>query len=101
MEKNNNITRQDLYKIVFKELGLPKSECAKFVDLVFEYLIKELEKKNKVKIALFGSFNLKTKSARVGRNPKTKELAEIISRNVVRFKPSKMLIKKINKQINE
>ena len=45
MEKNNNITRQDLYKIVFKELGLPKSECAKFVDLVFEYLIKELEKK--------------------------------------------------------
>ena len=48
MEKNNNITRQDLYKIVFKELGLPKSECAKFVDLVFESLIKELEKKNKV-----------------------------------------------------
>ena len=101
MEKNNNITRQDLYKIVFKELGLPKSECAKFVDLVFEFLIKELEKKNKVKIALFGSFNLKSKSARIGRNPKTKELASIISRNVVRFKPSKMLIKKINKQINE
>ncbi len=101
MEKNNNITRQDLYQIVFNELGLPKNECAKFVDLVFEYLIKELEKKNKVKIALFGSFNLKTKSARVGRNPKTKETAEIIGRNVVRFKPSKMLIKKINKQINE
>ena len=68
---------------------------------VFEFLIKELEKKNKVKIALFGSFNLKTKSARIGRNPKTKEIANIISRNVVRFKPSKMLIKKINKQINE
>ena len=47
MEKNNNITRQDLYKIVFKDIGLPKSECAKFVDTVFEFLIKELEKKNK------------------------------------------------------
>ena len=44
MEKNNNITRQDLYKIVFKELGLPKSECAKFVDLDFGK--KNLNKQN-------------------------------------------------------
>ena len=100
MEKNKNITRQNLYNIVYKELGISKSECSKLVDTVFEHLLRQLESQNKVKIALFGSFNLKNKSSRIGRNPKTKELANIISRNVVTFKPSKMLNKKINKQSN-
>ncbi len=94
---SNNVTRQDLYDLTHKELGISKSECIKFVDLVFESIIKNFENNNKVKISLFGSFDIKEKKARIGRNPKTKEEKEISSRKVITFKPSKFLSKKINK----
>jgi len=94
---SNNVTRQDLYDLTHKELGISKNECIKFVDLVFESILKNFEEGNKVKISLFGSFDVKDKKARIGRNPKTKEEKEISSRRVVTFKPSKFLSKKINK----
>ena len=94
---SNNVTRQDLYDLTHKELGISKSDCIKFVDLVFESILKNLEEGNKVKVSLFGSFDVKDKKARIGRNPKTKEEKEISSRRVVTFKPSKFLSKKINK----
>jgi integration host factor subunit alpha len=94
---SNNVTRQDLYDLTHKELGISKNECIKFVDLVFESILKNFEKGNKVKVSLFGSFDVKDKKARIGRNPKTKEEKEISSRRVVTFKPSKFLSKKINK----
>jgi integration host factor subunit alpha len=93
----NNVTRQDLYDLTHRELGISKNECIKFVDLVFESMLKNFELSNKVKISLFGSFDVKEKKARIGRNPKTKEEKEISSRTVVTFKPSKFLSKKINK----
>ena len=95
---SNNVTRQDLYDLTHKELGLSKNECIRFVDLVFENMLKNLEVNNKVKISLFGSFDVKQKKARIGRNPKTKEEKEISSRRVVSFKPSKLLSKKVNKK---
>ncbi len=95
---SNNVTRQDLYDLTHKELGLSKNECIRFVDLVFENMLKNLEVNNKVKISLFGSFDVKQKKARIGRNPKTKEEKEISSRRVVSFKPSKFLSKKVNKK---
>ena len=94
---SNNVTRQDLYDLTHKELGISKNECIKFVDSIFETLIKNFEKGNKVKISLFGSFDVKQKKSRVGRNPKTLETKEITSRKVITFKPSKFLSKKINK----
>ena len=94
---SNNVTRQDLYDLTHKELGISKNECIKFVDLVFESILKNFEVGNKVKVSLFGSFDVKDKKARIGRNPKTKEEKEISSRRVVTFKPSKFLSKKINK----
>ena len=94
---SNNVTRQDLYDLTHKELGLSKNECIRFVDLVFECMLKNFEDGHKVKISLFGSFDVKDKKARVGRNPKTKEEKEISSRRVVTFKPSKFLSKKVNK----
>ncbi|EMH80106.1 bacterial nucleoid DNA-binding protein [alpha proteobacterium HIMB114] len=94
---SNNVTRQDLYDLTYKELGISKNECIKFVDLVFESILKNFEEGNKVKVSLFGSFDVKDKKARIGRNPKTKEEKEISSRRVVTFKPSKFLSKKINK----
>ena len=94
---SNNVTRQDLYDLTHKELGIPKSECIKFVDTIFETLVQNFERGNKVKISLFGSFDVKQKSSRIGRNPKTLETKEISSRKVITFKPSKFLSRKINK----
>ena len=97
MDKIPNITRQHLYDLTHTDLGLPKSECAKFIDDLFDLILLQLQIKNKVKISLFGSFNIKKKKSRIGRNPKTKEKKIISSRYVVTFKPSKLLLKKINK----
>ena len=94
---SNNVTRQNLYDLTHKELGISKNECIKFVDSIFETLVKNFEKGNKVKISLFGSFDVKQKRSRVGRNPKTLETKEISSRKVITFKPSKYLSRKINK----
>ena len=94
---SNNVTRQDLYDLTHKELGISKNECIKFVDSIFETLAKNFEEGNKVKISLFGSFDVKQKKSRIGRNPKTLETKEISSRKVITFKPSKFLSRKINK----
>ena len=94
---SNNVTRQDLYDLTHKELGISKNECIKFVDTIFESLAKNIEKGNKVKISLFGSFDVKQKKSRIGRNPKTLETKQISSRKVITFKPSKFLSRKINK----
>ena len=72
-----------------------------FIDDIFEFITLQLEKKNKVKIANFGSFNIRHKNERIGRNPKTKEQKVISSRTVVTFKPSKILKNKINKNVGE
>jgi len=97
MSKVENITRQKLYDLVFQELGLSKIHCSVFVDSLFQVIIDNLKKNKKVKLALFGTFSKKSKNSRVGRNPKTKEEKIISSRNVITFKPSRILIKKINR----
>ena len=95
MNKNSNITRQNIYDLVYRELGISKVYCSNFVDSLFDKVMKILD--NKVEIRGFGTFSKKYIKARVGRNPKTKEEKIISSRNVVSFKPSKFLIKKINR----
>ena len=97
MDKLANITRQDLYDLTHAELGIAKSEFSNFVDYLFAIIIKNLKKKIKVKLSLFGAFNIRKKNSRIGRNPKTKETKIINSRYVVTFKSSKLLLKKINK----
>lgn len=97
MSKIPNITRQNIYDLVYRELGISKVYCSNFVDSLFDKIIYNLKYDKKVKISLFGTFSKKSKNSRVGRNPKTKEKKIISSRNVVSFKPSKFLIKKINK----
>ena len=95
--KTDNITRQNLYDLVYSELGISKNLCSDFVDDIFSTMIGGHQNEKKVKISLFGTFINKEKKSRIGRNPKTKEEKIISSRNVVTFKPSKFLIKKINK----
>jgi len=93
-------TRQSLADLVYKELGISKVEASNFIDDMFDLISFELEKKNKVKIANFGAFNIREKKQRIGRNPKTKEDKVISSRTVITFKPSKILKNKINKALN-
>ena len=92
-----NFTRKDLSNKIYKNLGFSKNLSLKIVDDFFETLILEIIKSNKVKISSFGTFSVLNKNERIGRNPKTKIVAKIFSRKVVRFKPSSLLKEKLNK----
>ena len=91
-----NLTRKELVKIVYKNLGFSKRLSSKIIDDFFEVIIKELLNSNKLKISSFGTFSILNKSERIGRNPKTKVEAKILSRKVVKFKPSVILKDKLN-----
>lgn len=91
-----NFTRKDLTNSIFKNLGFSKNFSSEIVDNFFELLINDLIVNKKTKITSFGTFKVVNKNERVGRNPKTKVLAKISSRKVVKFKPSLILKNKIN-----
>ena len=91
-----NFTRKDLSNNIFKELGFSKNFSLEIVDNFFETLVQHLVKFNKLKISSFGTFETISKKERIGRNPKTKVVAKITSRKVVKFKPSLFFKKKIN-----
>ena len=91
-----NFTRKDLSNSIFKELGFSKNFSSTIVDDFFEILILHLVKFRKIKISSFGTFEVINKKERIGRNPKTKEVAKITSRKVVKFRPSSIFKKKIN-----
>ena len=91
-----NFTRKDLSINIFKKLGFSKNFSLEIVDNFFETLVQHIVKFNKLKISSFGTFEVISKKERIGRNPKTKVLAKITSRKVVKFKPSLIFKKKIN-----
>ena len=91
-----NLTKKDIINTLYMQLGFSKKVCENLLDDVFQILLNELIKNKKVKIAKFGTFILRFKKSRVGRNPKTLEKKIISSRNVVLFKPSKDLKNYIN-----
>ena len=91
-----NITRNDIADAIFDDIGLSRTECNQFVDDILDLLIKGIVEDGLVKIAGFGTFKLRHKKERIGRNPKTKEPAIISSRNVILFKLSQQLKNKIN-----
>ena len=92
-----NFTRKDLSNKIYQNLGFSKNLSSKIIDNFFETLISEIIKSNKIKISSFGTFNVLNKKERMGRNPKTKIKAKIVSRKVVRFKPSLLLKEKLNR----
>ena len=94
---NKNFTRKDLSNQIFKNLGFSKNLSSKIIDDFFETLISGIIKSNKIKISSFGTFTILHKKERIGRNPKTKVEAKILSRKVVKFKSSSMLKKKLNR----
>ena len=93
---NNNITRNEISENLYKEIGLSKSECIGFVDEIIEILSDSIAKDGFIKIPGFGSFKLRHKKERMGRNPKTKIETKISARKVVKFIPSLLIKKKLN-----
>ena len=92
----NNITREDIAEFINNEFGLTKKDCINLVNDIIEEIIQGLNKNKIVKIHNFGTFKLRKKNARIGRNPKTKEEVMIAPRNVISFLPSKHILKKLN-----
>ena len=89
-------TRSTLSEAVFKNVGLSRNESATLVDSEFGEILKSLIQGNDVKISSFGTFVVRQKKERVGRNPKTGIEAPITARKVVTFKPSQIMKEKIN-----
>ena len=84
-------TRNDLVEEVSNNVGLPLSESSKIVEQIIEEILFSLEKGLDVKISSFGTFSVKNKRSRIGRNPKTGVEAPISARNVVTFNCSNIL----------
>ena len=83
-----NLTKQEIVNSIYMQIGYSKKISENLIEDFFEIIFDNLKKNNKVKIAKFGTFEVRIKNKRVGRNPKTKEKKIISDRNVVLFKPS-------------
>ena len=90
------LTRMDLSEAVFREVGLSRNESAQLVESVLGHVSDALVKGETVKISSFGTFSVRDKAARVGRNPKTGQEVPIEPRRVMVFKPSSILKHRIN-----
>ena len=95
-----NLTKQEIVNSIYMQIGYSKNVAENLLEDFFDIIFKNLKENKKIKIAKFGTFELRLKKSRIGRNPKTKEKKIISERNVILFRPSKELKKKINK-INE
>jgi len=91
-----NLTKKEIINSIYMQIGFSKKISESILDDIFQILLKNIISEKKVKIAKFGTFILKKKNERIGRNPKTKEEKIISERNVILFKPSKELKKFIN-----
>tara|TARA_B100001939_G_scaffold303983_1_gene282039 strand:- start:423 stop:722 length:300 start_codon:yes stop_codon:yes gene_type:complete len=96
-----NLTKKDLVNSIYMQLGFSKLVSENLIDDFFNIIISSFIEQNKIKISKFGTFELRLKKTRIGRNPKTKELKEISSRKVLLFKPSKEFKRFINSINNE
>jgi len=85
------VTKMELANTLFEKLGLNKREAKEFVELFFEEIRKALESGNSVKFSGFGSFSVRDKVQRPGRNPKTREEVPVTARRVVTYKSSQKL----------
>jgi len=95
-----NLTKKEIVNSIYMQIGYSKKISETLLEDFFQIIFENLKKKNKVKISKFGTFELRVKKSRIGRNPKTKENKIISERKVILFKPSKHLKNKIN-QVNE
>ncbi|MEL7463105.1 MAG: integration host factor subunit alpha [Pseudomonadota bacterium] len=93
---SKTLTRSDLSEAVYREVGLSRNESADLVESILQYVSDALVAGETVKISSFGTFSVREKGARIGRNPKTGEEVPIEPRRVLVFRPSHILKDKIN-----
>ena len=84
-----NLTKKDLVNLVYMQLGFSKQISENLIDDFLSTILSNIKDEKKLKLSKFGTFTIREKKSRVGRNPKTKEIKEISRREVVLFKPSK------------
>jgi len=96
-----NLTKKDLVNIIYMQIGFSKQISENLIDEFFSSIVSNLKNEKKLKISKFGTFSIRNKKERIGRNPKTKEKKIISKRDVVLFKPSKDFKEFINLKENE
>ena len=84
-----NLTKKDLVNLIYMQLGFSKQISENLIDDFFLTIIQNIKNEKRLKLSKFGTFSIREKKSRIGRNPKTKETKIISSRDVVLFKPSK------------
>ena len=95
-----NLTKKDLVTLVYMQLGFSKQISENLIEDFLSTIVSNIKEEKKLKLSKFGTFSIRQKKSRVGRNPKTKETKVISSRNVVLFKPSKEFKEFINLKDN-
>ncbi len=91
-----NLTKKEIVNSIYMQIGFSKNISETLLEDIFQLILNNLIEHKKLKIAKFGTFELRKKKQRIGRNPKTKESKIISARNVILFKPSKEFKKFIN-----
>ncbi len=94
------VTRADLTEAIYREIGLSRSESAELVESVINHIIDALLRGESVKLAGFGTFSLRDKAERMGRNPKTGKAVPITSRRVLAFKPSQVVRERVDSALS-
>ena len=84
-----NLTKKDLVNLVYMQLGFSKQISENLIEDFLSTVVSNIKQEKKLKLSKFGTFSIRQKKSRIGRNPKTKETKMISSREVVLFKPSK------------
>ena len=84
-----NLTKKDLVNLVYMQLGFSKQISENLIEDFLSTIVSNIRQEKKLKLSKFGTFSIRQKKSRIGRNPKTKETKMISSRDVVLFKPSK------------
>lgn len=92
----NTVTRSDLSEAVYREIGLSRNESSEMVETILDRIGASLVSGENVKISSFGTFAVREKGARMGRNPKTGEEVPIEPRRVLVFRPSHILKERVN-----
>ena len=95
-----NLTKKDLVNLVYMQLGFSKKISENLIDDFLSTVVTNIKDEKKLKLSKFGTFSIRQKKSRIGRNPKTKESKVISSREVVLFKPSKEFKEFINLKEN-
>jgi len=92
----NTVTRAHLAETIFTQVGLSRNESADLLEMILERISTALESGQSVKISGFGTFSVRQKGRRIGRNPKTGEEVPILPRRVLVFRPSHVLKAQVN-----